>query len=392
MAKQRSSRYGVRRRGDKWIARPYVPGRGHIWAGTRDTEQEAVELAIKTIEQETRLPAHKETVESFCQRWVKDFPRPKESTNDRYRFEAARFAREFGSRKLHEVSVPEAMFFGRKHPHAVYALRAMYADARRSGLVTDNPFSELRISKGKGRRQIVPITAEELATIEEIAREEHGAEYGPVFAAFIAFAAETTMRPSEICGLERSDVDFAGEQVHVRRQFHKRRVQLPKNGSPRTLPYLPPRAAQVVKEMPRLVPTPICSVTGGEILFPGKQGQRVTQPSLSLYWKPVRAAFERSLPDDRREELRAARNPKKPEMDFYELRHYGATQMVEAGVESWIVAKMMGHEDGGRLVEKVYGHPRDEVARERLRRAFGQNVRELRPVATSEQLEAESGS
>lgn len=356
------------------MARPYVPGRGHIWSGTRDTEQEAVELAIETIEQETRLPAHKETLESFAQRWIKDFPRAKESTNDSYRSAAQRFSKEHPGRKLHEVTVPEAMVWGRKYPHTVGPLRAMFSDARRSGLVTENPFSALGIAKGKGRTRINPITEAELHELEAIALRVHGKSFGPIFSAFITFAAETTMRPAEICGLERADVDFAAEVVHVRRQFHKRRIQLPKNGSPRDLPYLPPRAAEAIRSMPTRVPAPICSVTGGEILFCGTRGQRITQPALSLYWKPVRTAFEATLTPERRAELDGGG------LDFYALRHFGATRMVERGVESWVVAKMMGHEDGGRLVEKTYGHPRDEVARERLRRAFNQNVQPLRAV------------
>jgi integrase len=370
------SRYGVRRRGKKWIAKPYVPGRGHIWAGTFDTEQEAAKAALARIEEERVLPANKETVASFAARWVRDFPRPKESTNDRYRADAKRFAKEFGDRKLHEISVPEAMAYARQHRHDLGALRSMYSDARRSGLVTSNPFRELGIPKGPGRSKIVVITEGELQTLLGIARRVHGPKFGPVFAAVIEFAAATTMRPGEVFGLDRSDVDFAGEVVHVRRQFHKLRIQLPKNGEQRTLPYLPPRAAQAIRSMPRQVPAPICGVTGGEILFPGTEGQRITAGSLSRYWKPVRAAFEATVPAERLAEFDQSRGS----LDFYSLRHYGATRMVEAGVESWIVAKMMGHEDGGRLVEKVYGHPRDEVARERLRRAFGQNVRELRPV------------
>jgi integrase len=376
------NQYGVRRRGKRYIAKPYVPGHGHVWAGTYDSHAEATAAAIAKIEETKTLPANKETVGSFVERWIRDYPRAKESTNDRYKADAERFAKEFGPRKLHQVTVPEARRYALNRRHDLGALRAMYSDARKEGLVRENPFSELGIPKGPGRRNIVAITSEELDRIIDLAGAAHHGEFALRFQALIRFAAETTMRPGEICGLDRPDVDFEAETVWVRRQFHKRRIQLPKNGKPRKLPFLPPRAAAAILGMPRLLPRPLCDVTGGEILFPGKHAQRITASALSGYWKPVRVAFEAGLAPERRVELV---DPGKGALDLYALRHFGATQMVERGVESWIVARMMGHEDGGRLVERVYGHPRDDVARERLRRAFAQNVEPLRSVDNSEE-------
>jgi integrase len=376
----KKSQLGVKKRGKRWQARPYIPGVSHVWAGTYDTEEEATAAAEAKVAEHHTRPPRQETITSFAERWVRDFPRPKESTNDRYGSDAKRFAKAVDpsdKRKLHEVKVPEAMAYAQRRKHDLGALRAMFSDARKSGLVTTNPFSELGISKGPGRSEMTPITEEELDLMGALAFRSHGKEYGQVVRSLIIFAAETTMRPGEISGLDRSDIDFKGERVHVRRQFHKRRVQLPKSGKPRKLPYLPPRAAQAIRDLPRRVPAPRCEVTGGEILFYGKEGQRITQSALSAYWRPVRAAFEAAIPSDRLAEFEES-GPSS--LDFYALRHFGATRMVERGVESWIVAKMMGHEDGGRLVEKVYGHPRDEVARERLRKAFGENVRQLRAV------------
>ncbi len=44
------------------------------------------------------------------------------------------------------------------------------------------------------------------------------------------------------------------------------------------------------------------------------------------------------------------------------------------GVSHADVAVQLGHTDGGALVMSTYGHPTEEGARERLKRAFGQNV------------------
>lgn len=384
---KRDKRFGVRRRGEKWVATPYIPGVGHKWAGTHDTEREAVEAALETIEKYATRPPKEETIHSFSTRWVRDYPREKESTNDHYREAAKRFrerADPDDKVKLHEYSVPEALAYARAHRQDAARIRTMYSDARREGLVKEIPFAGLNVPKSKGRKGIVAITAEELDLLAGIALDEHGKEFGPVFAGIIEWAADTTMRPGEVFGLDRSDLNLKAGTVAIDRQFTKRRITLPKNGSTRVLPFIPPRARSVIQRMPRRVPPAICKKTGGEILFPGKRGQRISQQALHGYWQPVRAAFEASLDPMRRAELRAARSEKEPEMDFYELRHFGATQLAEMGVEDWVGAEMMGHEDGGKLFRETYSHPANKVAGERLRQAFGQNVRDLRPVEDRE--------
>jgi len=309
-----------------------------------------------------------ETVGEFAQRWLSDFPRPKQSTVVAYRGAVRRFqagVKGVAARSPRDVSVRTARAYGRAHPHDVAALRAFWGDMKREGLCTENPFSELGVVRAHGRRRLRVITKEELSRLEAIALEIHGEEYGPVLAAAIRFAAYSTMRPSEIFGLDRSDIDLKKGLVHVRRQFHQRRIELPKNGLARELPYLPGQAAEAAEVMLDL-PATVCPQTEGEILFPGILGGRVSQQMLSDYWQPVRRAFEGGLSAERRLELRESRPPSKRDMVFYELRHAGATWLIEAGVESWIVALMLGHEDGGRLVEKVYGHPSERVAREKL--------------------------
>jgi integrase len=65
-------------------------------------------------------------------------------------------------------------------------------------------------------------------------------------------------------------------------------------------------------------------------------------------------------------------------MDFYELRHFCATHLLELGVSHADVAIQLGHTDGGALVMSTYGHPSEDLARERLKRAYEANVTRLR--------------
>jgi len=73
-------------------------------------------------------------------------------------------------------------------------------------------------------------------------------------------------------------------------------------------------------------------------------------------------------------------------MDFYELRHFCATHLLELGVSHADVAVQLGHTDGGALVMSTYGHPSEELARERLKRAFAANVTTLPRAADRSQM------
>jgi len=48
---------------------------------------------------------------------------------------------------------------------------------------------------------------------------------------------------------------------------------------------------------------------------------------------------------------------------FHDLRHYFASTCVMAGIDYMTIAKWLGHQDGGILVAKVYGHLNDEHQR-----------------------------
>ena len=72
-------------------------------------------------------------------------------------------------------------------------------------------------------------------------------------------------------------------------------------------------------------------------------------------------------------------------MDFYELRHFGASYMLNVlGLEAWVDREQLRHSDGGVLVVKLYGHPSREAAIERMRRAYTSRVEPIRGITPSE--------
>lgn len=102
-------------------------------------------------------------------------------------------------------------------------------------------------------------------------------------------------------------------------------------------------------------------------VFRGKKGGVLTGRTQHYYWHPVRCRFG------------------KPSMDFYELRHFcGSWLFNDLELPAQDVAHQLGHTDGGALVQRLYGHPSERLARERIKRATAG-----KPSAAVSHLDAE---
>ena len=93
-----------------------------------------------------------------------------------------------------------------------------------------------------------------------------------------------------------------------------------------------------------------------DLVFKGRRGQRLAQSTVidreHGYWPQV------------------ARAAGHPDAVLYSLRHFAAHYLyVKLGLPARAVACQMGHVDGGRLVETLYGHG-DHGALDTLRDAF----------------------
>ena len=356
----------VRHRGDKWIARAYVGGR-HVHIGTFDTKPEA------TRAHDDYLAEHRDTTptdcKQFAKRWMTDYPRPKASTREVNEQRVRQFGKDFAgtnmngpfsrspyAKKAGKGGSPDrviARAWANEHPHELPAVRAMFNDALNDGLIRSNPFAKLGLKQSRGRKDIVPPSVEEVGKLVKAAHSVHGETYGPVFAAQIMVAAYTGVRPGELWELRWSDVDLRRLEVTVARRTWNGDIDAPKNGRSRKI-ILPPPARDALLAAPRHV--------NDDLLFLSKRGKPMTKGTHVYSWHPVRSAIGR------------------PDMDFYELRHFCATYLLELGLSPADVALQLGHTDGGRLVQNLYGHPSEDLARERLKRAFQTNVAELRSV------------
>jgi integrase len=342
----------VHRRGDKWVCKVWAEGRWK-WVGTFPTRKEA--RAAEQAERPGR--SYGLTVEQFASRWLTDYARPSATTRNTYRYSLAAFREDFGKRRLGSIDPPEAQRWATKAPYFQYrAVRTMYADALRAGLVTSNPFAGLRIPQPVGRRRLKVLTEPQVVKLASGAVEVHGEHLGPTVEALILVAGFAGLRAGELGGLEWGDVDLRNNRLHVMRSLTAEGLKAPKNGEPRRC-VLPPKAAEALSTLERFAEEPAVFLT--------PRGKRFGKGAIHRYFVPVRAAFGR------------------PKLQFHELRHACATLLLERGLTPEDVALQLGHQDGGGLVRRLYGHPDEDRARERIAMAFAEVP--SKPVANRSQ-------
>jgi integrase len=331
------------KRGKRWVASGYDRAlKRKRYLGTFDTKREAdqaeAEWRVRT------RPAGRETCDQFAERWTRDYPRPRASTNQHNGERLRQFIKDFRGVKLTEVDRPTARRWAMKHPSNLPAVRAMFGDAVRDGLVDMNPFAELRIAGSKGRKDLVALTEGELHQLADCALDERmelGDDYGNEYRAMVLFAGYVGLRPGELFALRRDDV--RGQLCTIERSRSRTgEIGPTKTGRPRTVT-IPPPAQDALLDVP---PHP------SGLLFTSPADRMWTQPSHHRYWARLR--------------LLAGR----PGWDFYALRHTAATLLLERGVTPWDVAVQLGHTDGGQLVMQLYGHPSEAGARARLLAAW----------------------
>jgi integrase len=319
------------------------------WIGSFDTEADAIRA-----EQDATLKPGKDmpTVEQWGRVWLSDYAREAPSTQRSYRYAVEQIKATLGKRKLSEISRPEARRIANGWPRATARVaRTMWADAVRDGICDLNPWTNLRLETPKGRKDIDALTEQEIAELADLAAELSG-DYGTEARAIVLTLAYTGMRPGELCALHRADVDLRGLEVVVQRSLDGTgREKVPKNGFARRI-ILPSTAAEAIALVPELI--------GSPYLFHTVRGRRLTKGTLAYFWRNIRAGW-------------VARGGRP--IDLYELRHACATMLVERGLNVGDVAFQLGHQDGGRLVMTLYGHPGEDAIRDRLKMAHSQASR-----------------
>lgn len=337
----------VFKRGDQWVSKFQLRGRQHWTPDGPWKTRSAAEAAERRYRDRLLARRSEETCASFAERWLEEWPRAAESTRRHYAIAVARFKAEFGPTFLGDVERLSARTWALTVPRNVSkAISTMYEDARNVGLVESNPFANLRLPTSEKTADIYPPTLDEFRALLAACTALGG--YGSEFRAMIQFSAWTGIRAGELHGLQWDDVD--GDYLWVRRS-RKTDLSLgkPKNGKERKIVLLP--QAQVLDQVPRRHESPF--------VFHSSRGEPLNKGSHHYAWRVVRAGA--NLPKAR----------------WHDLRHFCATQLLEAGLSHFDVSVQLGHEDGGALVMERYGHPSKDAARARLLAAFAPSAEEI---------------
>lgn len=346
MIKKRSNGYGVRIYRDK----------KQVWVGTFPTLKQA--RAAERDALAKAQPAQVRTVTEFAEWWQQNKTsrnkQPLRGSTKRHYAEMLRpFVADFGSRRMSDITPMEAHMWANAHKGNFPVVRNMFNDARRLGVAVSNPFASLGIEKSQGRRHISALTLDELHQLADLSITQFGS-YGPTFRALVLFAGYVGLRPGELFRLTWADIDFKAQTVHIQRSLSSTgEVTLPKNGKDRHV-VLPPPAGAALRSMPRRADSPC--------VFTTSTGQPFSKTSFDYYWRQLRAAAGRQ------------------NMDFYELRHFCATELLRRNLRAADVAVQLGHTDGGTLVRELYGHPEEDDARARVLAAFTDEKPKLRAV------------
>lgn len=338
------------KRGNRWGVRVWDKRTQQMrWVGTFETKAEA-----KTAEAAATIKPHRSrptTVAEWSAMWLSDYLRPAAATRANYRYGAKRVVQDIGGLLLADVDRPTARKHAANWPHSVTKIaRAMFGDAMRDGLIDFNPFTGLRIETPRGRKDIDALTEQQIHELAHLAEQHYGDEYGPECAAIILTLGFVGLRPGELCSLRRSDVDLEQMTVTIRRSTGADGVEkAPKNGKPREV-IIPAEALEALERVP-------ARIDPDARLFYTLHGKPFNKGNLNYWWRPLGATWA------------AAGN--KP-ITLYHLRHAAASLMLDRGLQPWDVADQLGHSDGGRLVQTLYGHPSERASLERRRLAMGQ--------------------
>lgn len=365
-------------RNGRWGGKVNFRGKQY-WVGTCDTPQEwkdaeALLRASLLAAEERPMDGQGETmlIRDFAGDAPDKWPRThaderRETTIQNHIYMLRRFLEIFGDRPLRgpeAVSRREARNYYNEltNKSAVRTISAMYNDAIEDELCDRNPFAKLGIRKRPGRRDIDVLTPDEVDLLCTIPLLRWPNEFGRTISVLLRWQAETCMRPGETCALTWQAIDFERNQIIVRRSRTRHGVDTdPKVQQTRIV--LPPRAKAAVLKMPRL---------HEKWLFTNQRGDRLLTQTLHGYWDDVRPLFIERLPDVHwlRDRVEAGSN-----YVLYELRHFGATWLLEEppfglGLKPSDVATQLGHLDGGYRVQTLYGHPRADEARKRIHQAM----------------------
>jgi integrase len=229
------------------------------------------------------------------------------------------------------------------------ALRGVFRKALEDGLIARNPMAKLDKIKERPAPERKFLRPEELESLldEALARLPDGkSKYrnGELLADFLRLLAYSGAREQEALALRWSHVDFERKQLTIGADGDT------KNSMARRVDFNAALAQQLAEMATRRDPET-------DFLFPSPQRGERDQAARSLRetLRMVRSAvgLDRFMPHRSAGECGLQ---SRAGVGFHDMRHHFASMCVMSRIPFRQIADWLGHQDGGVLVGKVYGH------------------------------------
>lgn len=274
----------------------------------------------------------------------------KDSSIDTARSSLKAFRAEFGPRIPRSITRVEAEDWAeRVPPSKLPIVVTLMNELYRAEEIDRNRFEGLS-QRSDGRKNDRPPSEEEMLLLLD-GCGALGEDYAPMMRALLTFGAFTLMRPGELFSLDWVDLDLgAGSngRALVARRLYRGRTDLPKSNKQRTITLTPPARAALNS----LLGIPGYYPHG--LVFRNKTGGQLTEPTLTAYWKEVRARA-------------------RIDRDFYSCsKHYGTWYLkVVLGLPDAAIAAQAGWSERSvtKMVE-TYAHAVDERRLDEIDAAF----------------------
>jgi integrase len=330
-----------------------------FYGATRKEVQQKLATALSDLQGGLPIPVGRQSVRQYLVAWLNDVVRPSVRLGTYESYERLLRVQVFpiigripltklgpqdlvhlyGS-MLRAGSAPRTV----QYAHAI--LHRALKQAVRWNLVARNPVDAVD-SPRPAKIEIRPLNAQEASALLEAAS-------GDRLHALYVLAITTGMRQGELLGLRWDDINWMGQQLHVRRQVRRLNAGVifnePKTARGRrvvTLSDLAVRALRTHRSVQ--LEERLCAGahwTDGDLVFPNSLGRPLQTQNL------IRRSFRPLL-------LKAGL----PRIRFHDLRHTAATLLLMQGVHPKVVQELLGHATIAVTMD-VYSHVMPSLQRE----------------------------
>jgi len=293
-----------------------------------------------------KLPRFADFVETYFQYFqtVKDAKKASTLEIDRVNLRA--WAKHLGHVRLHQITKPIVTGFiarrqaegvtGRTVNLAVTHFRNVMNKAIDDGWIQSLPTQNLRPLKWTPQKRALVQRADLLNLCRKAGEfSKNGAQ----FADYLKLMGFCGSRMAETLRLRWSDVDWKNRQLTIGADGQT------KNRKSRVVDFNPDLERHLEEMSRRRVPDSVW-------IFPSPQRGGQDRPALT---------FRETL-------LLARREAGLPRFGFHDCRHFFISMCVMSGVDFMTIARWVGHQDGGVLIGRVYGHLSNEHTQRQARR------------------------